>query len=123
MRIRTAETCTWVEKFAEVREAVRMFRLVLAEGRSLVRQRDEIEARAVELLSDHADYRLLTSIPSIGPINAMTILAEAGHLRLLRHHPVATFASERMLALLRFSSPECRLGRRRKIDGGPSGPP
>ena len=29
-------------------DAVRMFRLVLAEGRSLVRQRDEIEARAVE---------------------------------------------------------------------------
>ncbi|RYH05759.1 IS110 family transposase [Tropicimonas sp. IMCC6043] len=67
-------------------DAVRMFRLVLAEGRSLVRQRDEIEARAVELLSDHADYRLLTSIPGIGPINAMTILAEAGDLRRFGHH-------------------------------------
>jgi transposase len=67
-------------------DAVRMFRLVLAEGRSLVRQRDEIEARAVELLSDLADYQLLTTIPGIGPINAMTILAEAGDLRRFRHH-------------------------------------
>ena len=67
-------------------DAVRMFRLVLAEGRSLIRQRDEIEARAVELLSDLPDYELLTTIPGIGPINAMTILAEAGDLRRFRHH-------------------------------------
>jgi transposase len=67
-------------------EAVRMFRLVLAEGRSLVRQRDEIEARAVELLSEHPDYRLLITIPGIGPINALTILAEAGDLRRFGHH-------------------------------------
>jgi transposase len=67
-------------------DAVRMFRLVLAEGRSLVRQRNEIEARAVELLSEHPDYQLLTTIPGIGPINAMTILAEAGDLRRFRHH-------------------------------------
>jgi transposase len=63
-----------------------MFRLVLAEGRSLIRQRNEIEARAVELLSDLPDYQLLTTIPGIGPINAMTILAEAGDLRRFRHH-------------------------------------
>jgi len=44
-------------------DAVRMFRLVLAEGRSLIRQRNEIEARAVELLSDLPDYQLLTTIP------------------------------------------------------------
>ena len=67
-------------------DAVRMFRLVLTEGRSLIRQRDEIEARAVELLSDLPDYQLLTTIPGIGPINAMTILAEAGDLCRFRHH-------------------------------------
>lgn len=67
-------------------DAVRMFRLVLAEGRSLVRQGNEIEARAVELLSDLPDDQLLTTIPGIGPINAMTILAEAGDLRRFRHH-------------------------------------
>jgi transposase len=67
-------------------DAVRMFRLVLAEGRSLICQRNTIEARSVELLSDHPDYRLLTSIPGIGPINAMTVLAEAGDLRRFGHH-------------------------------------
>ena len=63
-----------------------MFRLVLAEGRSLSRQRNEIEARAVALLTDLPDYQLLTTIPGIGPINAMTILAEAGDMRRFRHH-------------------------------------
>jgi transposase len=67
-------------------DAIRMFRLVLAEGRSLTRQRNQIEARAVELLSGLPDYQLLISIPGIGPINAMTILAEAGDLRRFRHH-------------------------------------
>jgi transposase len=67
-------------------DAIRMFRMVLAEGRSLTRQRNEIEARSVELLSGLTDYRLLTSIPGIGPINAMTILAEAGDVRRFPHH-------------------------------------
>ena len=67
-------------------DAVRIFRLELAEGRSLIRQRDEIEARAVKLLPDLSDYQLLTTIPGIGPINALTILAEAGDLRRFRHH-------------------------------------
>ncbi len=40
----------------------------------------------MELLSDHPDYQLLTTIPGIGPINALTILAEAGDLRRFRHH-------------------------------------
>lgn len=40
----------------------------------------------MELLSEHPDYQLLTTIPGIGPINAMTILAEAGDLRRFRHH-------------------------------------
>ncbi|MBG6177004.1 transposase [Labrenzia sp. EL_208] len=67
-------------------DAVRMFRLVLAEGRNLIRQRVEIEARVVKLLSDLSNYQLLTTIPGIGPINAMTILVETGNLRRIRHH-------------------------------------
>ncbi len=63
-----------------------MFRLVLAEGHSLTRQRNEIEDRAVSLLSELPDYRLLTTIPGVGPINALTILTEAGDLRRFRHH-------------------------------------
>ena len=67
-------------------EAVRMFRMVLAEGRSLIDQRKRIEACAVELLGDHPDYQLMCTVPGIGPINALTILAEAGDLRRFRHH-------------------------------------
>ena len=67
-------------------DAIRMFRMVLAEGRSLIRQRDTIEARADELLSNQEDYKLLRSIPGIGPISALTILAEAGDVRRFRHH-------------------------------------
>jgi len=67
-------------------DAIRMFRLVLAQGRSLIQQRNVIEARAVELLEDNPDYRLLRTIPGIGPINALAVLAEAGDLRRFRHH-------------------------------------
>jgi len=71
---------------SENSDAIRMFRMVLAEGRSLIQQRDTIEARADELLSNQEDYKLLRSIPGIGPINALTILAEAGDVRRFRHH-------------------------------------
>lgn len=69
-------------------DAARMFRLVLSEGRSLIliAQRNQIEDRAVELLKNNDDYQLLTSIPGIGPINPLTILAEAGDLRRFQHH-------------------------------------
>ena len=66
--------------------AVRMFRLVIAEARSLIRQRDAIEAIADELLGGSSDYRLLRQIPGVGPITALTILAEAGDLRRFGHH-------------------------------------
>lgn len=66
--------------------AIAMLRLVLAEARSLVRQRAAIEAAAHELLQTHSDYGLLRRIPGIGPIHALTILAEAGDLRRFGHH-------------------------------------
>jgi transposase len=64
-----------------------MLRLVLAQGRSLIQQRNAIEERAAELLSAHPDNRLLRSIPGIGPVNALAVLAEAGDLRAFRHLP------------------------------------
>jgi transposase len=66
--------------------AITMFRLVVAEGRSLIRQREAIEEQAHAALSYNADYRRLRQIPGIGPIVAMTILAEAGDLRRFHHH-------------------------------------
>jgi transposase len=66
--------------------AIDMFRMVIAEGRSLIRQRHEIEAQAHTALASNADYQRLRQLPGIGPIHAMTILAEAGDLRRFRHH-------------------------------------
>ncbi len=66
--------------------AIRMFRMVVAEARSLIRQRNEIETQADELLRYSQDYHLLRQIPGIGPINALTIIAEAGDLRRFHHH-------------------------------------
>lgn len=66
--------------------AIAMFRLVLAEGRSLVAQRNQIEQQAEDLLGEHEDFIRLKTIPGVGPINALTILAEAGDLRRFRHH-------------------------------------
>jgi len=66
--------------------AVDMFRMVLAEARGLVRQRDQIEKYAIQILGDHPDYITLRQIPGIGPINALTVMAEAGDIRRFKHH-------------------------------------
>lgn len=66
--------------------AITMFRMVIAEARSLIHQRDQIEAIAHATLAEHRDYQLLRMVPGIGPINALTILAEAGDLRRFSHH-------------------------------------
>jgi transposase len=66
--------------------AIAMFRLVLAEGRSLIRQRDLIESQAHTALAENSDYQRLRQIPGIGPITALTVLAEAGDLRRFGHH-------------------------------------
>lgn len=66
--------------------AVAMFRMVIAQARTLIQQRNEIERIAHDALATNGDYRLLRMIPGIGPINALTILAEAGDLRRFSHH-------------------------------------
>ena len=66
--------------------AIRMFRMIIAEIRSLIRQRDEIEGLADELLKGSSDYQRLRQIPGIGPINALSIIAEAGDVRRFGHH-------------------------------------
>ena len=71
---------------SEHSEAVRLFRLMLSEFGRLTPLRDELEQRTETLLADSTDYRILRSIPGIGPIVAMIILAEAGDLCRFRHH-------------------------------------
>jgi transposase len=66
--------------------AIAMFRLVIAEARHLIQQRDTIERLAIGLLGEHADFQRLQQVPGIGPINALSILAEAGDLRRFGHH-------------------------------------
>lgn len=67
-------------------EAMRMFQVVLDEYLGLCRLRRQLEEQAQERLADHADFQRLQTIPGIGPILALTILAEAGDLRRFSHH-------------------------------------
>lgn len=62
-----------------------MFRLILMEFGSMCRQRAEIEELADTYLSQSIDYVRLKTVPGIGPIIALTILAEAGNLRRFKH--------------------------------------
>jgi len=66
--------------------AIKMFRVVIAEGRSLIRQRHMIEEQAHAILAANPDYQRLRQIPGIGPIIALTVLAEAGDLRRFGHY-------------------------------------
>jgi len=67
-------------------QAVVMFRLILKEFAELCKRRNEIETLAKEFLKDNEDYERIKTIPGIGSIIALTILAEAGNLRRFNHH-------------------------------------
>ena len=68
-------------------EAVAMFRVVLGEMIRLCQLRDQLEQRAALHLKDNGDFgSAFFLIPGIGPILALTILAEAGDLRRFSHH-------------------------------------
>jgi len=66
--------------------AVATFRLRLQSFLDLTAQRMQLERWADDLLGAHRDYQLLQTIPGIGPVFALTILAEAGDLRRFAHH-------------------------------------
>jgi len=67
-------------------ETVAMLRLVLRQLVTLCQLRETIEELADRLLGNQEDYQRLRGIPGIGPIAALTILAEAGDLRRFSHH-------------------------------------
>jgi len=66
-------------------QAIATFRLTLAQHLELCRIRAELEETAHELLQDQLDYQILRSVPGVGPIIALTVLAEAGDLRRFGH--------------------------------------
>lgn len=65
---------------------IRSFRLQLQRFQQLVQQRDALAEQAHQLLEGRPDYEALRSLPGIGPVLALTILAEAGDLRRFAHH-------------------------------------
>jgi len=66
--------------------AAQMFRVVLGEHLRLCQERAQIEKKADLFLHENQDYHRLRTIPGIGPIIALTILAEAGDLRRFAHY-------------------------------------
>jgi hypothetical protein len=64
---------------------VAMFRLTLREHLDLCGKRAELEELAHSILKENSNYKILRSVPGIGPIIALTILAEAGDLRRFSH--------------------------------------
>ena len=66
--------------------ACQTFKLQLQRYQELTSQRKRLEQQAESILSENKDYRILKSIPGIGPIIALTILAEGGDLRRFGHH-------------------------------------
>jgi transposase len=71
---------------AEDTEAIRMFRVILTEHQQLCATRAAIEEQADQTLRGHPDYQRLRTLPGVGPVLALTILAEAGDLRRFAHH-------------------------------------
>lgn len=67
-------------------EAIHMFRIVLQEYINLCKLRSDIEKLANQYIGNNTDCKLLKTIPGIGPICALIILAEAGDLRRFSHY-------------------------------------
>jgi transposase len=70
---------------AEDSEAMRMFRLLLDEYQLACERRAQLEADVVVRLQTHPDFLRLQTLPGVGPILALMILAEAGDLRRFAH--------------------------------------
>ncbi|MCW5799671.1 MAG: hypothetical protein LZF60_420011 [Nitrospira sp.] len=71
---------------AEDSEAIQMFRVMLAEHQHLCATRAAIEQQADQALQSRPDYQRLRTLPGVGPILALTMVAEAVDLRRLPHH-------------------------------------
>lgn len=66
--------------------AVEMFRVTLNRYQDLNELRRNLEDRAEQVLSGNPSFEHLKTLPGIGSIIALTILAEAGDVRRFAHH-------------------------------------
>lgn len=66
--------------------AIDTFRMQLVRYSELTTTRRQLEKQAETMMGSDGDFVLLKSIPGIGSVLAMTILAEAGDLRRFSHH-------------------------------------
>ena len=66
--------------------AVETFRVSLRQAQHLNELRRSLEQRAQDVLASSKDYEQLVSLPGIGPIIALTVLAEVGDIRHFAHH-------------------------------------
>lgn len=71
---------------SEDSEAIQRFRVILTEPQQLCATRAAIEQQADQALHGHPDYQRLRTVPGVGPILALTIVAEAGDLRRFPQH-------------------------------------
>ncbi len=70
----------------EASPAVATFRLQLDRYLQLCQVRQQLESQADSLLTTRPDYQRLRTLPGLGPVIALVILAEAGDLRRFSHH-------------------------------------
>lgn len=66
--------------------AVETFKFQIQRFYELTQQRSALEARSDEFLSARSDYQRLRSIPGIGPVIALMIIAESGDLSRFGHY-------------------------------------
>lgn len=71
---------------SESDQAITMFKVILKDHIDLCEARKKIEEMADNHLRGNADYQRLRTIPGIGPIIALVILAESGDLRRFKHY-------------------------------------
>jgi len=67
-------------------QAVQMFQIAVEQYIDLIKLRRKLQERIDAQLENNVDYQRLRSIPGIGPIVALTVLAEGGDLRRFSHH-------------------------------------
>lgn len=65
---------------------VATFQLQLRRYLELNRDREFLTELSAQILASNKDYEILLSLPGVGPVHALTILAEAGDLRRFKHY-------------------------------------